>query len=112
MKNKIKIIFFILFASIVKAQSIVNTENMSVKSDSTFVFTTSFDGNYTAGNIELLQFNSFNQLAFKKDKNLVRLFFNYEFTIKNLKNILEEKQQKILKHQILDKGWISKPFVE
>lgn len=78
MKNKINI-YFILFASLAKAQSIVNTENMSNKLDSTFVLTTSFDGNYTTGNIELIQFNSANQLAFKKDKNLVRLFFNYEY---------------------------------
>lgn len=79
MKNKIHIICFILFTSFAKAQSIVNTESMSSKLDSTFVLTTSFDGNYTTGNIELTQFNSANQLAFKKDKNLVRLFFNYEY---------------------------------
>ena len=78
MKNNIKFISFILFATFAKAQSIVNTENMSSKLDSTFVLTTSFDGDYTSGNIELIQFNSANQLAFKKDKNLVRLFFNYE----------------------------------
>lgn len=79
MKNKIQIICFIFFTSLAKAQSIVNTESMSSKLDSTFVLTTSFDGNYTTGNIELTQFNSANQLAFKKDKNLVRLFFNYEY---------------------------------
>ena len=79
MKNNIKFISFILFATFSKAQSIVNTENMSSKLDSTFVLTTSFDGDYTSGNIELIQFNSANQLAFKKDKNLVRLFFNYEY---------------------------------
>lgn len=78
-KNKIKIICFVLFAPLIKAQSIVNTENMSSMLDSTFVLTTSFEGNYTTGNIELMQFNSANQFAFKKDKNLVRLFFNYEF---------------------------------
>jgi hypothetical protein len=80
MKNKIKIIyFFMLFATFANAQSIVNTESMSSKLDSTFVLTTSFDGDYTSGNIDLIQFNSANQLAFKKDKNLVRLFFNYEY---------------------------------
>lgn len=79
MKNKIQIFFFILFTALAKAQSIVNTENMSSKLDSTFVLTTSFDGNYTSGNIELIQFNSTNQLAYKKDKHLVRLFFNYEY---------------------------------
>jgi len=42
MKNKINI-YFILFASLAKAQSIVNTENMSSKLDSTFVLTRSFD---------------------------------------------------------------------
>jgi hypothetical protein len=52
---------------------------MSSKSDSTFVFTTNFDGNYTTGNIELIQLNSANQLAFKKESNLIRLFFNYEY---------------------------------
>lgn len=79
MKNNIKIICFILFATFAKAQSIVNTESMSSKLDSTFVLTTSFDGDYTSGNIDLIQFNSANQLAFKKNKNLVRLFFNYEY---------------------------------
>jgi hypothetical protein len=79
MKNKIKIVYFVFFATFVEAQSIVNTENMSAKLDSTFVFSTSFDGNYTTGNIELIQFNSANQLAYKNDRNLVRLFFNYEY---------------------------------
>ena len=79
MKNNIKIICFILLATFAKAQSIVNTESMSSKLDSTFVLTTSFDGDYTSGNIDLVQFNSANQLAFKKGKNLVRLFFNYEY---------------------------------
>ena len=79
MKSKISILYFLFFSSIINAQSIVNTESMSTKSDSTFVFTTSFDGNYTTGNIELIQLNSASQLAFKKESNLVRLFFNYEF---------------------------------
>ena len=68
MKNNIKFISFILFATFAKAQSIVNTENMSSKLDSTFVLTTSFYGDYTSGNIELTQFNSANQLAFKRIK--------------------------------------------
>ena len=68
MKNNIKLFSFILFATFAKAQSIVNTENMSIKLDSTFVLTTSFDGDYTSGNIELTQFNSANQLAFKRIK--------------------------------------------
>ena len=73
------LISFILFVTLSKAQSIVNTENMSSKLDSIFVLTTSFDGDYTSGNIDLIQINSANQFAFKKDKNLVRLFFNYEY---------------------------------
>ena len=52
---------------------------MSTKTDSSFVFTTSLDGNYTTGNIELIQVNAANQLAYKKNKNLLRLFFNYEY---------------------------------
>ena len=79
MKHQIHIIYFFLLVTLANAQSIINTENMSSKLDSTFVLTTSFDGNYTTGNIELMQFNSANQLAFKKDNNLVRLFFNYEY---------------------------------
>lgn len=76
----LKIIWFLLaipFFAI--SQSIVNTESMSAKTDSIFVFTTSLDGNYTTGNIELIQLNSANQLAYKKNKNLLRLFFNYEY---------------------------------
>lgn len=79
MKNTIKILLLIFVSKLVNAQSIVNTESMSSKLDSTFVLTTSFDGDYTSGNIDLIQFNSANQLAFKKNKNLVRLFFNYEY---------------------------------
>jgi len=74
-----KLICFLLFSFLCNGQSIVNTESMSAKSDSTFIFTSSLDGNYTTGNIELIQLNSANQIAFKKDKNLIRLFFNYEF---------------------------------
>ena len=79
MKNTIKILLLIFVSKLANAQSIVNTESMSSKLDSTFVLTTSFDGDYTSGNIDLIQLNSANQLAFKKDKNLVRLFFNYEY---------------------------------
>ena len=80
MKYRIIWLFLVLFPLQIVCQSIVNTESMSAKSDSTFVFTTSFDGNYTSGNIELIQFNSANQLAYKYDRNLVRLFINYEYT--------------------------------
>jgi len=52
---------------------------MSTKTDSTFVLTSSLEGNYTTGNIELIQLNIANQLAYKKNKNLIRFFFNYEF---------------------------------
>ena len=83
MKNTIKILLLIFVSKLVNAQSIVNTESMSSKLDSTFVLTTSFDGDYTSGNIDLVQFNSANQLAFKKGKNLVRLFFNYEYISEN-----------------------------
>jgi hypothetical protein len=68
MKNNIKLFSFILFATFAKVLSIVNTEKMSSKLDSTFVLTTCFDGDYTSGNIELTQFNSANQLAFKRIK--------------------------------------------
>jgi hypothetical protein len=79
MKDRIFGLFIIVFPFSVWCQSIVNTESMSAKSDSTFVFTTSFDGNYSSGNIDLIQFNSSNQLAYKYDRNLVRLFLNYEY---------------------------------
>lgn len=82
--NFLKRIIFIYilifgFSTNLHSQSIVNTENMSAKLDSTFVFSTSFDGNYTTGNVELIQVNSANQLAYKNNRNLVRLFLNYEF---------------------------------
>lgn len=73
------VIIFFWFSAKSHSQSIVNTENMSAKFDSLFVFTTSFDGNYTSGNIELIQFTTANQIAFKKNNNTVRLFFNYEY---------------------------------
>lgn len=79
MKDQIFGFFIIVFPFSVWCQSIVNTESMSAKLDSTFVFTTSFDGNYSSGNIDLIQFNSSNQLAYKYDRNLVRLFLNYEY---------------------------------
>lgn len=80
-KMKLKIIYLCCFGLpfVSFSQSIVNTENMSAKLDSTFVFSTSLDGNYTTGNIELIQVNSANQLAYKNGKSLVRLFFNYEY---------------------------------
>lgn len=79
MKSKTSILFFMFFSSIINVQSIVNTESLQTKSDSTFVFTTSFDENYTTGNIGLMELNSASQLALKKERNLVCLFFNYEF---------------------------------
>lgn len=76
----LKIIWLVLILPFIgHSQSIVNTESMSAKTDSTFVFTTSLEGNYTTGNIELIQVNAANQLAYKKNKNLLRLFFNYEY---------------------------------
>jgi hypothetical protein len=78
---KIKIIWLLLLGLPILgfAQSIVNTESMSSKTDSTFVLTSSLEGNYTTGNIELIQLNIANQLAYKKNKSTIRLFFNYEF---------------------------------
>ena len=97
MKNTIKILLLIFVSKLVNAQSIVNTESMSSKLDSTFVLTTSFDGDYTSGNIDLIQINSANQLAFKKDKNLVRLFFNYEY-ISQDKEVISSDYTSQLRH--------------
>lgn len=85
----IKSLFFFFFFSICLcySQAIVNTESMSVKTDSTFLFTSSLDGNYTTGNIELTQLNISNQLAYKKGNNLIRLFFNYEYISENNETI-------------------------
>lgn len=85
-----KILVFTLlfwFSSKLLSQSIVNTESMSVKTDSTFLFTSSLDGNYTTGNIELTQLNIANQLAYKEGNNLIRLFFNYEYISENNETI-------------------------
>jgi len=80
-KMKFKISWFLLLGLplVGFSQSIVNTESMSTRTDSTFVLTSSLEGNYTTGNIELIQINTANQLAYKSDKNLIRFFFNYEF---------------------------------
>jgi|AntRauMFilla1563_2_1112583.scaffolds.fasta_scaffold01564_3 hypothetical protein len=61
------------------SQTIVNTENMSTKTDSVFSLISSIEGNWSSGNIELIQINSANQIAFKKNKTLLKLFLNYEY---------------------------------
>lgn len=83
--RKFKIIVFLIFLYPFTSlsQSIVNTENMSTKTDSTFVLITSLDGNYTTGNVELIQLNTANQISYKSNRNLMRLFFNYEFISSN-----------------------------
>jgi len=80
-KMKFKISWFLLLGLplVGFSQSIVNTESMSTKTDSTFVLTSSLEGNYTTGNIELIQINTANQLAYKRNKNIIRFFFNYEY---------------------------------
>jgi len=45
------------------SQTIVNTENMSTKTDSVFSLISSIEGNWSSGNIELIQINSANQIA-------------------------------------------------
>ena len=92
---KHKIVLFVILPFISFSQSIVNTESMSTKTDSTFVFTTNLEGNYTTGNIELVQFNLANQLAYKKNKNLIRLFLNYEFISQDKETISSDYTSQI-----------------
>jgi hypothetical protein len=87
MKKILVFILFFWYSPKLLGQSIVNTESMSVKTDSTFLFTSSLDGNYTTGNIQLTQLNIANQLAYKKGNNLIRLFFNYEYISENNETI-------------------------
>ncbi len=78
-----KYFFLLVFGLLVQlksiSQTIVNTESMSARTDSTFVFSSSLEGNIQTGNIELVQINSSNQMAYRNNNNLLRFFFNYEF---------------------------------
>tara|TARA_B100000795_G_C22680162_1_gene391463 strand:- start:98 stop:892 length:795 start_codon:yes stop_codon:yes gene_type:complete len=82
-KKKYIYLFIFCYPYLCFSQSIVNTESISKKTDSTFSLITSLDGDFTTGNIELVQLNSSTTLAYKKKKSLIRFFFNYEFISSN-----------------------------
>lgn len=64
-------------------QTILNSERVLSKIDSTFVISTGVDGDFNFGNLNLIQANISTQIGKKVKDNLIRGVFNYSYNSEN-----------------------------
>ena len=76
------------------AQTILNSERILSKIDSSMVFGTSLDGDFSTGNINLVNATFSSQLGKKIDNHLIRLIYNYTYTSEN-KEILSDVNRRL-----------------
>jgi hypothetical protein len=66
-----------------QAQTILNTENMTAPTDSALLLSTSLDGNFQAGNINLTQINTTLVLGKRVNRHMVRFSGGYRYLSQN-----------------------------
>jgi hypothetical protein len=79
MKKILSLFLFLLAANFLYSQTILNTEKLMSKIDSTFVFGIGFDGNMERGNIELTESNLSLQIGKKINNSLFRFVLGHEY---------------------------------
>tara|TARA_B110000003_G_C16600658_1_gene515487 strand:+ start:624 stop:1376 length:753 start_codon:yes stop_codon:yes gene_type:complete len=78
-KIYLNFLFYLLTINQLCSQTILNTEKLMSKIDSTFVFGIGFDGNMERGNIELTESNLSLQLGKKTNNSLLRFVLSHEY---------------------------------
>ena len=91
MKKILSLFLFLLAANFLYSQTILNTEKLMSKIDSTFVFGIGFDGNMERGNIELTESNLSLQIGKKLIIHSLDLYL-----VMNMKVIAKKYYQMIL----------------
>lgn len=81
-------------------QTILNSERILSKIDSSMVFGTSLDGDFSTGNINLINATFSSQLGKKIDNHLIRLIYNYTYTSEN-KEILSDDSSGQIRYNYL-----------
>ena len=76
--NYLKILVFFSF-SILHSQTIINSERVLSRVDSTLVISAGIDGDFNFGNLDLIQANFSTQIGKKFNNNLFRGVFNYAY---------------------------------
>ena len=79
MKKILNIFLLLLATNLLLAQTILNTEKLMSKIDSTFVFGIGLDGNMERGNIELTESNLSLQAGKKINNSLIRFILGHEY---------------------------------
>ena len=79
MKKILNIFLLLLATNLLLAQTILNTEKLMSKIDSTFVFGIGLDGNMERGNIELTESNLSVQAGKKINNSLIRFILGHEY---------------------------------
>ena len=79
MKKILNIFLLLLATNLLLAQTILNTEKLMSKIDSTFVFGIGLDGNMERGNIELTESNLSLQAGKKINNSLLRFILGHEY---------------------------------
>lgn len=79
MKKILNIFLLLLANNLLFAQTILNTEKLMSKIDSTFVFGIGLDGNMERGNIELTESNLSLQAGKKINNSLIRFILGHEY---------------------------------
>lgn len=79
MKKILNIFLLLLASNLLLAQTILNTEKLMSKIDSTFVFGIGLDGNMERGNIELTESNLSLQAGKKINNSLIRFILGHEY---------------------------------
>ena len=79
MKKLLNIFLLLLFSNLLLSQTILDTEKLMSKIDSTFVFGIGLDGNIKRGNIELTEGNLSVQVGKKINNSLLRFVLGYEY---------------------------------
>ena len=76
-------LIIIIFSTTLSSQTILNSEKVLSKIDSVLVVGIGLDGDFSKGNINLVQTNFSAQFRKKINKNVFRGVFNYSYTSEN-----------------------------
>jgi len=76
--NSVRIILYFLSCNLY-SQTMLNSERVLSKVDSSFVISTGIDGDFNFGNLNLIQTNISTQLGKRINNNLFRGVFNYSY---------------------------------
>ena len=101
--RKATIILIFLNSILIYGQTILNSEKILSEIDSSMVFVTSLDGDFSKGNINLVNATFSSQIGKKIDnKKLIRFIYNYTYTSENKEIISDDLSGQIRFNYLID----------